>query len=122
MSIKDQIKAANDQRIIPVECSEWKDENGNPIIVYVKSLNAWDKECWVAARAKNIETNTTGSLATSLLVKCCTDAEGNLLFTDDDIEWLNTKNGKVIDRLYNVASDLIISSQAEVQDLLKKNQ
>lgn len=114
MSIKDQIKNAVDIKTIAVECPEWE------TTVYVKSISTYDKEQWVLNRTKQIETNTVGNLATSLLVKCCCDEEGNLIFSDEDMEWLSKKNGKAIDRLFQIASDLIFASQKEITDLLKK--
>lgn len=46
------------------------------------------------------------NLRARLLVRCLVDAEGKRLFEDEDAAELGLRNARVLDRLYDVASEL----------------
>jgi hypothetical protein len=96
---KDQIKAANDRKIVPVECPEWGGQ------VFVRNLTAAERdkvEHQYPALAKSVLQRPEIRARLAVLVTC--DEAGNSIFAEDDVAWLSQKSGLVIDRLIVAAS------------------
>lgn len=114
---REQILAAIDQKIEAVEVPEW---GGT---VYVRNLTGKARDAFESSRYKMvngkpeiIHQNTRAAL---LAASLC-NAEGLLIFTQQDIEALGEKNGAVLDRLFDVAQRLA-GMRAKDQEERAKN-
>ncbi len=82
---RDQIKQANDSAPQEIDVPEW----GDTILL------AWPS----VRRMAEIADMGDGLDAVTLLIACAVDESGAPLFTDDDREWLENKNGAVVGRV-----------------------
>src|SRR4051812_44994101 len=103
MNLRDQILAAKDLPLFPVEVTEWKDENGKPATVYIKILNGLEREQVEVLASKAANDLATSYWREQLLVRALCDAGGTPLFTAKEVELLSKKNGLVLKRLYDYA-------------------
>ena len=101
MSLRDQILAASDIERRVVVVPEWGDAK-----VEVRSPTGADRAKVIAIiNAKDADAQL---LYPALLIPSLFDPEsGERLFTDDDGEALNAKNGVVLERLATVALELV---------------
>ena len=109
---RDQILAAIDVKIEPVECPEW----GGTI--YVRNMTGKAREKFERSRyrmhGKDIEVVHENTRASLLVASVC-DKDGNLVFTEADIDALNEKNGAVLDRLFDVAQRLSAMRKEDIE-------
>lgn len=116
------ILAADDIQTERVPVPEWGDE------VIVRGLTGDELDAYQASRRQFRNAGTPqqelifiqDNARAGLLVKCLVDEEGNRLFTDQDAGDLGRKNGKVLDRLYDVAARLSGLSNEE-QEAMEGN-
>ncbi|MFE6362979.1 phage tail assembly chaperone [Streptomyces sp. NPDC057806] len=105
------ILGADDVTIEPVTVPEW---GGRTVLV--RGLSGTERDDWEASirqlrpsltkkGEQEIVLNQSNARA-KLLVKCIVNAEGGRVFTDQQAPALGRKNGKALDRLYDVASRL----------------
>ena len=99
MSLRELILAANDRPLRAVEVPEWG------CTVYLRPLNGNGRVNLLRALASNKNDAVYGDA----LVYAICDADGNAVFTKDDIAALNDKNGQVLERL---ADELVKASGA----------
>jgi len=113
---RDDIRTANDLERELVEIPEWGGA------VYVRAMTALERERFeeslMQGRGKKMRMRLTYARA-RLAVIVCEDAEGNPLFSEDDIAWLAKKSAKALDRIFDVASRLSGLSEEDVEDLVK---
>lgn len=97
MSIRDQIRKAQDRTSEIVEVPEWG------VTVEVRSMTGSQRSAIVTALTSD-EDNKMEALWGGMLVSCVYDPEtGDPVFKEDDAEWLlNEKSSTVLDRLSNV--------------------
>ena len=97
MSIRDQIRKAQDRTSEIVEVPEWG------VTVEIRSMTGSQRSAIVTALTSD-EDNKMEALWGGMLVSCVYDPEtGNAVFKEDDAEWLlNEKSSTVLDRLSNV--------------------
>lgn len=98
------ILSAIDLQIEAVPVPEWGGA------VYVRNLNGRDRDRFEGSRIRikqdrTIEMIHDNTRATLLSLTLC-DAEGALLFTEEDVAALGQKNAGVLDRLFDVAQRL----------------
>ena len=101
---KDQIKAASDTRWEDVPTPEW----GEDAEVRVRALTGSERDAW---EASGIVSGPNGSVQrrmptdarSRLLVMCLIGEDGKPLFGASEVRDLAAKDGKVIDRLFDVA-------------------
>ena len=119
---RDGILAAKDIQTETVPVPEWGDE------VIIRGLTGEELDDYQASRRQFRNAGTpqqeliyvqTNARAT-LLAKCIVDENGERLFTDQDAGLLGMKNGKVLDRLYDVAARLSGLSNEE-QEAMEGN-
>lgn len=124
---REAIKDYNDIKIQKVFVNEWDG------VVYVKTLTAsqrdqWEYDNFVKGNEKNLgnkEKMTEGAtkslkqIRASLIILTATDAEGNPLFKDEDIEWLTNKNAKAVDRIYEVAQKINGMRKEDIEEVTK---
>ena len=97
MSIRDQIRKAQDRTSQIAEVPEWG------VTVEIRSMTGTQRSAIVTALTSD-EDNKMEALWGGMLVSCVYDPEtGDPVFKEDDAEWLlNEKSSTVLDRLSNV--------------------
>jgi hypothetical protein len=119
---RDAILAADDIQTEKVPVPEWGDE------VIIRGLTGEELDAYQASRRqiRNLGTPQQemvliqDNARATLLVKCLVDEHGDRIFTDKDAGLLGMKNGKVLDRLYDVATRLSGLSEEE-QEAMEGN-
>ena len=104
-----------------VKVPEWKGE----VIIRAmdgKARDEWDRftsRRQLEAMERKDVVIDNDSMKATLLVLSCIDEEGNLLFTKEDMDKLQDKNGQVIDRLADVAGALSGIRSIDAEDAEK---
>jgi hypothetical protein len=119
---RSSILAADDIETEKVPVPEWGDE------VIIRGLTGEELDAYQASRRQFRNAGTPqqelifvqDNARASLLVKCLVDEHGERLFTDQDAGDLGRKNGKILDKLYDVAARLSGLSSEE-QEVLEGN-
>lgn len=115
----DQIFAADDLTLKPVEVPEW---GGT---VYVRPLGGDERDAYEASmtiqKGPELESNPVGMRA-RLVVRGVTDANGVRLFKDNDAPRLGQKNAAVLDRLFDEIAELSGLSASSVEDAEKNSE
>ena len=104
---RDAILSADDMGHVPVNVPEW---GGS---VHVRMLTARQRdafELWVSGDTKE-------NIRARLAVLCVCDADGKLLFSDDDADALGEKSGSAMDRIFDAAADLNKFSKKDTEEL-----
>ena len=114
---RESILGADDFVIEKVECPEW---NGH---VCVRSLTGTERDLFEQSMLdKHGKRKTVANVRSALAARTVCDATGQRLFSDKDIEHLGSKNGAVLDRIFDVAQRLSGLSQKDVEDLAKNSE
>jgi hypothetical protein len=108
MALSDDILAEDDVEIEPVDIPEWHRK------LWVRGLTGEERDAYEASRRQIRNAGTpqqevvfvSDNARASLLVKCLVDENRDRIFTDQQAPALGQKNGKVLDRLYDVAARL----------------
>ncbi|MFJ8153971.1 phage tail assembly chaperone [Streptomyces sp. NPDC094468] len=116
---RDSILQASDVRTKTVPVPEW----GGDVIL--RGLTGEELDAYQASRRQVRNAGTKqqelviiqDNARASLLVKCIIDDDGARVFTDQDAGLLGMKNGKVLDRLFDVASDLSGLSDEDQEEM-----
>ena len=111
MSIRDQIRKAQDRTSQITEVPEWG------VTVEVRSMTGTQRSAIVTALTSD-EDNKMEALWGGMLVSCVYDPEtGDPVFKEDDAEWLlNEKSSTVLDRLSNVCLQVAGIVEGAVDD------
>lgn len=119
---RDAILAVDDVQTEKVTVPEWGDDviirglTGEELDDYQASRRQIRNAGTAQAEVVFIQTNARAGL----LVKCLVDESGQRIFTDQDAGLLGMKNGKVLDRLYDIAARLSGLSEEE-QEAMEGN-
>lgn len=105
---RDGILGAVDIETEKVPVPEWGDD------IIIRGLTGEERDAYEGSRrqVRNLGTPqqemilVQDNMRANLLVKCIVDEAGNRIFTDRDAGLLGMKNGKVLDRLFDVAARL----------------
>ena len=115
---KEQILSAQDFKTEEVEVPEWDGK------VRVKSLTAKERDRFEAGmiegRGKDRKTNLE-NLRARLVAKTVVDEQGNLLFSEKDVDALGEKNAAAIDTVFAVAQRLSKLRPEDVEELTKNS-
>lgn len=106
MNLKEKILKANDLTTEQVVVPEWD------VTVHVTSMNAGQRD-----RFESSHQGSTVDLRARLLVWTVTDAQGELLFCEDDVTELTKKSAKAVDRVATVALKLNGLTPQDVDEL-----
>jgi hypothetical protein len=91
------------------------------LTVYLKPLTSSERLAFFMkaydGEGKYIKEGSRGRLLIAVLC----DADGNRMFDDQDIAALEAKNGRVIERLYDAAWDMIKDEEQKVDDAEKNS-
>lgn len=119
MLTKDAIMAAKDIVIERCEVPEW---GGH---VFIKTMTARAKEQWEQERMKSRGTDESYNLvnvrATLAAATMC-DEVGTCLCSTSDVDALNEKSVKAMDRVFDTAIKLNRISSKDVEDLTKNSE
>jgi hypothetical protein len=96
---RDQILAANDMRLTEVEVPSW----GGTVLV--RTMTAGQKDAFEAQQQK-LGPKFAENVRARLVASVVCDAEGNLLFTEADVEALGKKSVAALDLVFNAALGL----------------
>lgn len=118
MLTAEEILAAQDCVVEEVEVPEW---NGKVHIRAMDGRGRDEFEMAVTSQSSGNKVDIKG-LKASLLSLCLVDEEGKLLFTRKQVEALNSKNGKVLGRLFEVAQKINGIGEEAVKELLKNSE
>lgn len=116
---RDAILGVNDLQVEKVFVPEWGDE------VIIRGLTGEELDAYQGSRRQIRNAGTAqaevvfiqDNARAGLLVKCIVDENGDRIFTDQDTGLLGMKNGKVLDRLYDVATRLSGMSDDEAEEI-----
>lgn len=111
---KDQILGADDMETRIEDVPEWGGK------VNIRSLsgterNAYEQSC-IRFNGDNAVPNLA-NLHAKLLARCMVDDDGERLFSDADIMELGKKSSQVLNRLFDVASDMSGLNEKDVKNL-----
>jgi hypothetical protein len=114
MTIKDKIFDAADRDRTVVNVKEWD------TTVYVAPMSGLQRSRW-ADKAFDDDGKIKQDIARGmLLVHCLEDETGNPIFTPEDAERIEQKNGEVLARLFAIAKKLNGLGSDEVDAAEKK--
>lgn len=105
---RDAILGAVDIQTEKVPVPEWGDD------VIIRGLTGEERDAYEGSRRQIRNFGTpqqeavlvNDNMRANLLVKCIVDEAGNRIFADRDAGLLGMKNGRVLDRLFDVAARL----------------
>jgi len=103
MNAEDILKA-DDLPVSWVDTPEWGSKSAG---VYVRGMTGSERDNF-EGRVSGLESGQTGkmnyqNMRASLVALCVCDADGNRLFTEDQVEVLGAKSATVLDRIFDVA-------------------
>lgn len=113
-----KLKNFTDTVIKKVECPEWA-EMGD---IYVRSMTGTSRDNYDMGlyHASLVEADKRDyNMRAEMAVASACDVDGNLLFTKDDLSWLGTKSGAVLDRIFDAAKDLSGVSEKDIAEMEK---
>ncbi len=118
---RDEIFTCNDRNVEEVSTPEW---GGS---VYVLSLDGTGRDEFEAgSMVKNDKSGeydvVTANLRARLVSATVCDADGNLLFTPEDVAELGQRNSAVLSRIYDVAARLAGITKADLDELVKNSE
>lgn len=114
MNQGEKILAMQDRRMESLIVPEWNDEQ-----VFVRTMGALERANYEAKLIENKDASTAErmvSIKVCLVVLCACDKDGNRLFTDDQAEELSAKNGRAIDRVFDVINHLNKVTEPEIEE------
>lgn len=116
---KEQILTAQDIQREEVDVPEWGGK------VLVQGLTGQERDAFEASmikgKGKNAEVNLA-NLRAKLVARSVINADGQRLFTDDEIPVLAKKSAAALDRVYSVAQRLSGISAEDVEELTKNSE
>ena len=116
--LSDILRGINDRRLTPVATPEWPELDGK---IHAVKFSAAEKIAfWDASRTRKI---TGGAPFLALMVACgAADADGGLIFTPDDYEWIAGKDAVAVGRIAEAVDSLNILSDAAAGSLEKNSE
>jgi hypothetical protein len=117
MGLREQIFAANDEKIEPIEIPEW-----GPGPFFLRMMTSAEADQWEARanRSGNKVADWQNIRATFAVLILC-DAQGARLFSDADAAALGKKSYRALSRVWAAGQKLHEISQADVEALLKNS-
>lgn len=114
MLTKEQILATSDRKTETVEVPEW---GGAVLLAEMSSKERDDYEIALQTFDENGKARfNPDNLRAKLVAACLVDEELNRIFTAEE---LSAKNGKIIDRLFQAATELNAIDENAIEDAAK---
>ena len=108
---REQILSASDSQIETVSVPEWGGEVG------VKTLTGAEKDAWESERQTNDGRFNLENVRASLVAIAACDADGNRLFSLQDVVELGKKSVRALDRVFQAAKKLNAVGDEELDEL-----
>lgn len=121
MGLRELILKADDLPREAVVVKEWKDEQGNPLTVYIRSMTGVERDAFENETYKLVGKDMTfnrQNFRARLLGRTLVDEKGVRIFNDAELVQLGGKAAKVLDRLSTIASRLSGISEKDKEELL----
>lgn len=109
---KDDIIKADDRKKKLVKVPEWGGE------VYVRVMSGTDRDKFESNAIQNGRLNPENIRAKLAALTIC-DENGDLIFSDADVEELGKKSSAALTRVFNAAQKLNLMSDDDVRELTK---
>ncbi len=121
---REYVRGVDDQRLEWVDVPEWS-KNGERAGTFAKNISSrardrWERESWETENGKP-KLTLDNSRARLVVLGAC-NADGELIFTVEDAEWLGEKCGKAMDRIYAMVEQLSGTSVAEQKAAAKNSE
>jgi hypothetical protein len=100
----EQIKNAPDLSTKDLEVPEWPDEDGNPGIIVLKALSAYEAQ--VYQKKITLSQQNKDNAMLEMVVQSCVDDDGNRLFSPKDIAWMKDKSMAAYNRIQRAILEL----------------
>lgn len=117
---KNKLKDFQDTKIEKVDCPEWAEIGFGE--VYVRTMTGTSRDNYEMAtyHASQVDAKVrVYNMRAEMVVATACDEEGELIFDKSDIEWLGTKSGAVLDRLFDAAQKLAGISAKDLEEMEK---
>lgn len=102
---RDEIIRTNDSKPIEVEVPEWGGK------VLIGAVSGENRERWEKEAKKEPQPNHIRALMVAFSI---VDQQGKLIFTEKDVEFLNKKNWKALDRIYDAAIEYNLIGEKQI--------
>ena len=119
----------DDTVIEKVDVPEWGELGKN---LYIRTMSGKDRDTYEMSivnagkkddeddgKDEDVDDTFMYNMRASLVVACCCDKEGNLLFKPEDADKLGNKSGAALDRLFDVGRKLMKMSDGDVKEMEK---
>lgn len=123
VDLRTELKNETDDIIVEeVTVPEWKDKAGNPRKLYVRSLTGEERDYFeeqsLVRKGKSRETSLKNMRARLVVLAVCYGPDNHEpIFVQADVQWLTKKNGKALDRLFDVAARLSGITDKDIEEL-----
>lgn len=117
MSLRDQILAADDARVVPLHVPEWA------CTVHLRVMSGAERDAFEAATQGDPKTGRKNlvNLRARFAVLVLCDEKGNRVFQDADAIALGKKSAAALDRILDVGGKLNGLSASDVEELEGKS-
>lgn len=115
---RDAILEANDLPTRDVEVPEWGGR------VRVKTLTGEERANWEKAvvEVRGKRTEAKDFFRASLVANTAINDQGELIFTFRDVEALNRKSAKALERVYEAAAELCGLKEEDLEEMVKNSE
>jgi len=113
MLTKEQILSANDLDVEKMSIPEWGGD------VYIRPLSSRDRDRWESQVATTTGKITYDNLRAKLVARSICDEQGNLLFSDSDVEALGNKSAAAMQRIFNRLLEINTITDEDIDELAK---
>lgn len=116
---KAQILEVDDRPETEVEVPEWGG------VVFIRALSGTDRDSWeqsvLEQHGEDVQVNMAGARA-KLAALSIVDADGERMFSEDEIDELSKKSGRALDRIFSAARKLNGITKEDVDELVGKSE
>jgi hypothetical protein len=113
MGLRDDILAADDQRVVPVQVPCWP-------TCWVRVMTGTERNAF-QARYVGPEADPMRNAFAELAVRCLCDETGARVFADSDADALGQKSGMALEAIWDVAAPLNGLAQEDIDELRKNS-
>lgn len=118
MSLRDQIKAAEDFQVSePIPCPEW----GADCVLHVRTISGAERDAFeesvLVKKGKKREVTLKDIRAKLVRLATC-DERGTPVFEIGDERWITEKTSKPLDRLFSAAQKLNGITDEDVEEMV----
>lgn len=113
MNLREQILAADDSKLLPLDIPEWNCK------VWIRTISGIERDSFEAMVAGNKGKMDLTNVRARLAVLCVADESGKRLFEDKDAIALGSKSASALDAIFEAGMTHNKMHKADVDDLVK---